>query len=182
MSLKAIWETHRAFLIRVAGGLAVFLICVTWIQGYRGAATAQVARNASAAAAVEKLQGALDLTYDRELREGRVLEKRLDHLLGQVSISRQAQVKMPSQADADFEIDFAKQKGKVWREFQSRANRVNLDFPTQKDVGFSITTDLERSDWQDRYLQLDIIKRVLNAVVDVGEGAIGPWTTLVSST
>lgn len=168
MPWKAVWEKHRTFLIRVAGGLVVFLIGVTWIQGYRGEATAQVAKNAATAAAVEKDQGALDLTYDRERKEGRVLDKRRESLLSQVAVSRHARLKMPQGSQEDFEIDFAQQKSTIWREFESRANRVNLYFPGQKDVGFSITTDLEVEDWEDRYLQLDMIRRILNSVVDVG--------------
>ena len=80
MSFQAVWERHRRFVMAVSGGLAMFLILSFFIQGCRAGAVATERDNRFVATETLKLLDELDLTYDREIKESRVLEKRRDDL------------------------------------------------------------------------------------------------------
>ena len=163
--LQALWQSNKPFIIRVAAGLAVFLILMNFAQGYRSDG-----RNAR-----ENAKGELDQTqialsnldgkHRRHQGLGDVLEAEANEVLRLLALSEDAQITVPDDAST-FDTDFTRRKSQIMSAFGDRAKRINLAYPEMNDINFSLKGGMGEAEWADKYAQLEVVRRVLNAGVD----------------
>ncbi|MCI0651144.1 MAG: hypothetical protein L0Z55_04605 [Planctomycetes bacterium] len=164
MSTKALWAKHRRFIMQVFGGLAAFLVLLSIAQG-----CADIDDDAQLlsrrAAAIELQLRTLDTVYSPAKQERAVLGDREQSLLGALALSAKVAVEIAADEEK-YTTHFHEQKEKVYSSFADRANRVGLAHPPQKEVSFDEHADLTPQEWKDRYLQLEVLRRVLDAAIE----------------
>ncbi|MFQ5653358.1 MAG: hypothetical protein ACE5GW_01335 [Planctomycetota bacterium] len=165
--MTAFWEKHRPFLLRVAAGMAVFLILENLVGSYQGSAERRGGENEDRAERIREEIDKLNGVYDREQKARALLEECCEDLLGQLSLLRNARIRPPEGGNANASIDFPRTKNDVWSAFTDRADRINLGYPELRDVPFDERRDLTATEWEDRYRLLEVLDRFLNAAVNV---------------
>ena len=163
--IQALWQSNKPFIIRVAAGLAVFLILMNFAQGYRADGRNALERANGEITKTQAALEALDGKHRRHQGNAEVLEAEANEVLRLLALSEDAQIKVPSDAST-FETDFARRKSQILSAFGDRAKRINLAYPEMNDINFSLKGGLSDEEWVDKYAQLEVVRRVLNAGVD----------------
>lgn len=167
MNMNVIWQKHRRFLLTVAGGLAGFMILNLFAAGYRDRSGEDIQQNRKRAGELSGAIEKLDASYDREVKDRKVLEQQLENYLGQVSLSRNSRLQVPESV-SDCQTDFARQLGRIWSSFVDGADKIHLSYPRMTDIPFALGSELTQQDWTDRYRWLETVERILNASVELG--------------
>ncbi|MGE3165105.1 MAG: hypothetical protein AB7O52_09385 [Planctomycetota bacterium] len=167
MNVSLIWEKHRRFLLTVAGGLAGFMVLNLFAAGYRDRSGENIQQNRKRASDIAGAIERLDASYDREVKDRKVLEQQLDHYLTQVSTARTSKLAVPKSV-SDCQTDFARQRDRIWSAFVDGADKIHLGYPRMTDIPFSLGSDLTQEQWADRYHLLGVVERVLSASVELG--------------
>ncbi|MFN0057167.1 MAG: hypothetical protein ACKVX7_01805 [Planctomycetota bacterium] len=162
-NLKLIWAKHQRFLLQIAAGLAVFLLMFLGAGSYESSANDErIARRQSFDALQERLNK-LDVKGPREIAQRQVYEARFQNLLEAVSVTSGAKIQAPPDSG---DIQFVKKFEQSWSTFTDRADRVGMRYPVSKDITFGVGSHLTAEEWNDRYVQLDMLDRFLNVAVD----------------
>ncbi|MEE8143388.1 MAG: hypothetical protein V3T77_09835, partial [Planctomycetota bacterium] len=165
MPYQALWEKHRRFLMQVVGALALFLVLLSLASGYQNQAVEERREQRTEAERLQRAVEKLDIKYPREKEARKVLELRCRKLLGLISLHENQNRRPPAEGSIDPGIDFSKTFEEVWTQFTDRADKQNLSYPPQNEVSFGLGSDLTAADWSDRYCQLEVLERFLNAAV-----------------
>ncbi len=110
----------------------------------------------------------LDFSYHNAIKKAESGGERLDNLLRKILLSRSSNVQVPDSEGTDLGIEFRKRKESIWNVAGERAKRINLQIPSSNETDFDLRGDLTQQEWQDRYLQLEVLKRSFEAFVDLG--------------
>ncbi len=163
--MQALWQAHRQFILRVAIGLAVFLILMNLAVGYRTDGKADARRMENDLLGVSEQLRDLDGRHQQEQRNADALMERGEEVLAKLSLLRNAEVAAPKAGDPP-SIDFPGSKGRIWRAFTDRADRIHLSYPAKlQEISFDESADLTTEEWGDRYALLEVLRRLLDAGV-----------------
>ena len=161
--LQAIWQANRPFIIRVAAGLAVFLILMNIAIRSQAEGKDKTVKATNALGGLSDKLQRMDGSHKKHQQSAKALEGQVDQLLDQLSLHRRAEIEPPAQGDTS--IDFQRRKGEIWSGFGDRAKRINLRFPQLDDINFNTGKDLTEEEWGDRYDQLEVLRRLLDAAI-----------------
>jgi hypothetical protein len=163
--LQAIWQEHRPFILRVAAGLAVFLVLMNVAVGFRVEGRRTTERAIDAHAQVDRDLKRLDGKHRQEQRNAGVWEERVDGLRERLGITDALRVEPPQDLAATM-IDFPRRFGEIHASFADRAKRSTIGYPEQNDIDFRESKSLDERQWFDRYVQLEIVRRILDAGIE----------------
>ena len=163
--LQSLWQSNKPFVIRVAAGLAVFLVLMNFAQGYRSDGRDALEKAKSNILKTQADLQQLDGEHRKHQGNAEVLEGEATEFLRLLSLSEDAEVGLPDDRSS-MNTDFARRKTQILTAFGDRAKRINLSYPEDNDIGFSLSSGLSEEEWADRYAQLEVVRRVLNAGVD----------------
>ncbi len=162
--LQAYWQEHRPFIVRVAGGAAVFLVLMNLAMGYRSDGVRSTSSARNDLVAIEQELNSRDGQHLQEKQNAVVYAQRGDDFLLKVSLHGNAEVKAP--AEDVLSIDFARRLSGIWATFKDVADDRFLTYPDQNDLDFDLSGNLSSEEWRDRYAILEVLRRFLFAAND----------------
>jgi len=164
--IRALWQAHRPFILRVAIGLALFLVLMNLAVSYRADGRDLTAKAQNDLLGISEQLRQRDGVHLQYQRSAGVVEERLEDVIGRLSLSAHATIR-PPEADDPPATDFPKRKEKdVYAAFTDRADRIHLEYPPLSDIFFDERLDLTPEEWADRYAFLEVLRRILDAGVE----------------
>lgn len=164
--IRALWQAHRPFILRVASGIAVFLVLMNVAVGYRSSGRDGIRKCENDLLEISEKLRARDGVHLQHQQNAEALEARVGEVLSRISLSAHAVIAPPAEGDPP-SIDFPRRKTtEVWSAFTDRADRIHLGYPDLREVSFDENSDLTAEEWADRYALLEVLRRVLDAGVE----------------
>jgi hypothetical protein len=164
--IRALWQAHRPFILRVAIGLALFLVLMNIAVAYRSDGRDQSAKLQNDLLGISQQLRQRDGVHLQHQRSADVLEERVADVLARLSLSAHATIR-PPEASEPPSTDFPKRKEKdVYAAFTDRADRIHLSYPPLPEIDFDLRSDLTAEEWADRYALLEVLRRILDAGVE----------------
>ena len=163
MHYSVIWEKHKKFITQVTGGFAVFMILFSVAADFQKDAVKARIEIIGKNDDLQQRANQLDTRYDREVKLKKLLGDRRQQLVQSVSIVENARIQPPEDHS---DTKFKKEKESVYEDFSSRANVAGIERPQLGDIRFNVSSELTDQDWDDRYVQLDIVDRFFRLAVD----------------
>ncbi|MEM7264245.1 MAG: hypothetical protein AAF488_19830, partial [Planctomycetota bacterium] len=172
MNFNVIWEKHRKFLTQVAGGFAVFMVFLSVASSIQQGAAEERESIIEKNDAVQRRANKLDAKHDRELKLKGRLEERKKQLLSGVSIAENARIRPPAEHS---DTKFKRQKEEIYARFTDRADVAGVLRPELGDISFGVNPDLSDEEWNDRYVQLEVVDRFVRVAVDERVHSVSAW-------
>lgn len=167
IDFEAIWQTHKRFILQVAGGALVFLVLLSWRQSVAAEAATLTKSNAGEQAELQDDVAGLLNAEGLEKGRAEALESRLEPAVLEALLWRpEAGYTVPKDDKAPALI-YLKAASKTAADVSAHANTWNATVPkTAQELG--LASQVEPARVPEGLAQADLVRRAVMRLLDAG--------------